>query len=608
MRDNNGLAMTIGVEDEYELIGELGRGGASVVYLARERLLGREVAIKIIRERYLKDDEAIARLEREAQTLARLSHPNIVTLYGARRLPDGSIALMMQHLRGDTLRQTVRKNGPLTGERAERVLCELASALAYLHGQGIIHRDVKPENIFIQDGDGRAVLSDFGLAKGLDGLVDVTLAGSVIGTPSYMSPEQIDGSELDGRSDIYSLGLVGYELVTGAKPWEGEGLYSVIFKQKHEALPPLDEVCPGLHERLHTAITRSLAKNRDERWSSAGELLAFLGGQESPYNVPMTALVPGNQAARHPLVLPSEPTISFPVAPARTDAVPLHPASNRSGRYTQTRLAAAAVVALIFVGGSFLLYRNSPTAEAAERIVPQLEQEVVPVASAAASVPAAQPVSLSQMMVDALRWNVLLTPPSDAPDPRRREEALRTGTARQPRISAGRPQDVAASRPADMAGESAPTGTSSTPEALLPNPGAAVALLGTVEVAPGALAVGSAPALRAGSPKLKTAEAQPEPTTRPRLRNADAVRYRVGRLYSADLQSNPATGTVGVQLGIDEMGRVIGATIAASSGHAALDSAALKLAWGMKFTPAEASGKPVPASVRVPVTFSGGAP
>ena len=127
----------------------------------------------------------------------------------------------MQHLRGETIRQAVQRNGRFTGEDTERILRELGSALVYLHEQGVVHRDVKPENIFLEHGTGRAVLSDFGLAKGMDGLVDVTLAGSVIGTPAYMSPEQIDGSEMDGRSDVYSLGLVAYELLSGVKPWDG---------------------------------------------------------------------------------------------------------------------------------------------------------------------------------------------------------------------------------------------------------------------------------------------------------------------------------------------------------------------------------------------------
>jgi serine/threonine protein kinase/alpha-tubulin suppressor-like RCC1 family protein len=264
------------LDADYEILRELGRGGTAVVYLALERMLNRHVAIKVIRTTYVEDEEASARLMREARTVGRLLHPNIVVLYGTRRLGDGSLALIMQYVPGRTLRQEIQASGGLSFDRVHSVLTDVARALAFAHRQRIVHRDVKPENIYVDD-DGVARLADFGIARSWGAESDLTLPGMAIGTPAYMSPEQIDGGEIDGRSDLYSLGLVGYELVTGAKAWSGEGLYSIIAKQKNEALPALDERRPGIPPALQLAIEGAVRKQRDARWQTADEFLVALG-------------------------------------------------------------------------------------------------------------------------------------------------------------------------------------------------------------------------------------------------------------------------------------------------------------------------------------------
>ncbi|HJU66152.1 MAG TPA: serine/threonine-protein kinase, partial [Gemmatimonadaceae bacterium] len=226
--------------DEYEYLREIGSGGMAAVHLARERESGRLVAIKAIRKRYLEDDEALLRFAREARVLADLHHPNIVETYAVRELGEKSLAIVMQHLSGGTLRQLLRREGQLSFDQAASILRDVAEALRHAHAQGVVHRDVKPENIFLEDGTGRAVLSDFGVARPMIDTGDedeLTLVGAAIGTPAYMSPEQIDGLQLDGRSDVYSLGLVGWEMLSGHRPWEGENLYGIIYKQKHEELP-----------------------------------------------------------------------------------------------------------------------------------------------------------------------------------------------------------------------------------------------------------------------------------------------------------------------------------------------------------------------------------
>ncbi len=266
------------LNEEYEFLGELGRGGMAVVYRARERALGREVAVKVVRPRFHSDEESVARLAREARTVAQLEHPNIVSLHAIKRLKTG-LALVMQIVPGQTLKAALAE-GPLSAERAEAVLQDIARALAYAHRNGVVHRDVKPENIFLDEITGRALLSDFGVARSISENTELTATGTAIGTPTYMSPEQIDGGALDGRSDLYALGMVGWEMLTGQRPWAGESLYSVIYRQKHDPLPSLDGIRPDLSPRLQYLIEGLMHKSPDQRWPSAARFLTLLTSKE----------------------------------------------------------------------------------------------------------------------------------------------------------------------------------------------------------------------------------------------------------------------------------------------------------------------------------------
>ncbi|MCU0633860.1 MAG: protein kinase [Gemmatimonadaceae bacterium] len=266
------------LEDEYELLGELGRGGSAVVFRARDRALGREVAIKVVRPRFAASaDESLERLTREARTVARLEHPRIVRVYAVKRLRDGGLALVMQLIPGRTLKDTVLQDGPFDPARAEAVLRDVAEALAFAHANGVVHRDVKPENIFLEASTGRALLSDFGIAHSAEFDSRLTMTGAAIGTPTYMAPEQIDGAPANVRSDLYSLGLVGWEMLTGRRPWDGEPLYNVLHKQKHEALPAIDELRPNaVPPRLQYLVERMLQKKPAARFAGADGLLANL--------------------------------------------------------------------------------------------------------------------------------------------------------------------------------------------------------------------------------------------------------------------------------------------------------------------------------------------
>jgi serine/threonine protein kinase/alpha-tubulin suppressor-like RCC1 family protein len=270
------------LDSEYECVGELGRGGMAIVYHARDRELHRDVAVKVVRTRYAHDQEAVARLAREARTVAHLEHPNLVALHAVKRLSDDSLALVMQLVPGKTLKQTLRDEGAFNADRVERVLRDIARGLAYAHARGIVHRDVKPENIFLDAETGRALLSDFGVAISRESDTSLTATGTAIGTPTYMSPEQIDGARVDGRSDLYSLGLVAWEMLTGRRPWDGESLYSVIYRQKHEELLSIDELRPDVSERLRYLIDGLLRKQPASRWASAERFLGRLNDATDP--------------------------------------------------------------------------------------------------------------------------------------------------------------------------------------------------------------------------------------------------------------------------------------------------------------------------------------
>ena len=261
------------LESEYELIRELGQGGMAAVYLARHRSTGRLVAIKAIRARYLDDPDAVRRFAREARTVAGLDHPNIVRTEAIEQFGDRAVAIIMEHVPGGTVRDRLREFGSLGAEDAESILRDVANALSYAHRHGIVHRDVKPENIFLDSTRRRALLSDFGIARPIDNDAGITLLGAALGTPQYMSPEQIDGEVVDGRSDIYSLGVLGWELLTGRRPWAGESLYGVIYKQKHEDLPRITSLRPRVPANLLFAIEGALIKDRNRRWQTIDDFL-----------------------------------------------------------------------------------------------------------------------------------------------------------------------------------------------------------------------------------------------------------------------------------------------------------------------------------------------
>jgi serine/threonine-protein kinase len=253
------------VAGRYSLEREIGKGGMGVVYLAREVRLDRPVAIKLLPPSQAADPKLRERFLREARTAAKLSHPNVISIHAVEDI-GGFVFFAMAYVEGETLTERVRRRGPLSPSDAARVLRDVAWALAYAHGQGVIHRDVKPDNILLET-TGRVLVADFGIASVVAGAGSLGggAAGEIVGTPEFMSPEQALGEPVDARSDLYSLGLVGYFALSGLLAFEAEKATEVLAKQITEPAPPLASAAPSVPRRLAQAIDNCLAKNPAER-------------------------------------------------------------------------------------------------------------------------------------------------------------------------------------------------------------------------------------------------------------------------------------------------------------------------------------------------------
>jgi serine/threonine protein kinase len=260
---------------EYEIIEELGRGGMAMVYRARDRQLEREVAVKVLPFSLAFDTEFVERFQREARTAAQLEHPNIIAIYRVGR-SGRVIYFVMKFLRGGSLSSVLGARKKLTPPEIRRLLLEAGSALGYAAQRGIVHRDIKPDNI-MYDEFGQSVLTDFGIAKAASGQ-KLTGTGMSIGTPHYMSPEQARAQPIDGRSDIYSLGIVGYQCLTGTVPYDGEDSFSIGYKHITEPIP-VPSLVTADERRLFEVIKRMLMKDPFDRFQTCEELIASFQGQ-----------------------------------------------------------------------------------------------------------------------------------------------------------------------------------------------------------------------------------------------------------------------------------------------------------------------------------------
>jgi eukaryotic-like serine/threonine-protein kinase len=268
----HGIARDTVVDERYKVLNRIGSGGMADVYCAEDLQLGRRVALKLLYRRFAEDEEFVERFRREASSAAGLQHPNVVAVYDRGEF-DGTYYIAMEYLEGRSLKQIVRQEGALDPDRAIDLVVQILKAARFAHRRGIVHRDIKPHNVIVDD-EGRAKVTDFGIARA--GASDMTETGSIMGTAQYLSPEQAQGHPVDARSDLYSIGVVLYELLTGRVPFDAESAVTIALKQVSEEPVPPSEFNPAVSDQLEDVVMRALQKDPAYRFADAEEFILAL--------------------------------------------------------------------------------------------------------------------------------------------------------------------------------------------------------------------------------------------------------------------------------------------------------------------------------------------
>jgi serine/threonine protein kinase len=393
---------------QYEIIDTLGEGGMAVVYRAREMNVDREIALKVIKASLTGLDETLERFKREANTIARLSHPHILKLFQFGEHND-TIYLAIELMRGGSLREAIKAQGQLPTHLITRVLEQIGAALDYAHKRGIIHRDLKPQNILL-DEDGNAFLTDFGIAKLLNE-AKLTQDGLMLGTPSYIAPEQWVGEPADSRTDLYALGVLLFEMLTGQVPFRGKSPVEMARLHTKEQHPSVVKLRPDIAPAVEDVVNRALAKNRAERYQTAGELVEAL-----------KAALSGAPIAAKPRPVPVGATMIESAAPGRTASIQtgqmpayVPPAGNRR---KLIGIITGGVAALLIVGFGLLLLSqqsnqsvavaSSATPTTASTATPQVIAPSVGVTTA----PTIAPTIVPTQPQPPTATNTLAAPPS----------------------------------------------------------------------------------------------------------------------------------------------------------------------------------------------------
>jgi eukaryotic-like serine/threonine-protein kinase len=257
------------IAGRYELVELIGKGGMSSVWQAHDRLLDRRVAIKVLHPQFTEDEEYVERFRREARSVAQLSHPNIVTVID-RGEDEGRQYIVFEYVEGENLKELLERGGPMPVRDALLMALQMARALSFAHARGLVHRDVKPQNVLL-NADGQAKMTDFGIAREVD-VQGVTITGTVMGTSEYIAPEQARGEQVDAQTDVYSLGVVLFELLTGSVPYDGDNFVSVALRHVNEPVPSVLDRRADVPPRVAMAVERAMAKSPDDRFESMGEL------------------------------------------------------------------------------------------------------------------------------------------------------------------------------------------------------------------------------------------------------------------------------------------------------------------------------------------------
>jgi len=326
----------------YEVVRELGKGAMGIVYLAKDPLIGRLVALKTIRAAVHADDdeqkEFQLRFIREAQAAGILNHPSIVTVHDIGQDEVSAVNFIaMEYVEGQNLKEVLNQGRTLSFEMIGDIIAQVAEALDFAHAKGIVHRDVKPANIILIDGT-RAKITDFGIAKIASGAANLTTTGQFLGTPNYMAPEQVKGAPVDGRTDIFALGICLYECLTRRKPFGGDSLTSISYKIVHEPFPPLHDINPQIPEAFEEVVSHCLAKDPAKRYQRARDLA-----------VALRAVMRGDRPSRPTEPLLADETMVTRERPQPTLEVPFpeapEPAAGMGTRPAAPQVAAAAAVA-----------------------------------------------------------------------------------------------------------------------------------------------------------------------------------------------------------------------------------------------------------------------
>ena len=316
------------LDGRYVLAESLGSGGMAEVYLAHDEVLDRDVALKVLRSQYVRDEEFAERFRREARSAARLSHPNIVQVYDRGETEDGTCYIAMEYVSGGTLKKRIEEKGPFESRKAAAVAAQIADALGEAHEHGVIHRDIKPQNVLVTS-SGDLKVTDFGIARAASA-VTISVTNAVFGTAGYISPEQALGESVSPASDLYSLGVILYEMLTGELPYTADNPMAVCMKHVTEPLRPPKELNPAIPEAMNALVVKLLAKDPADRYGSAADLLADLERVRD---------------GRHPSpVIRAETT----TPPREPQAAPRRSARPRRRRVSRTlTVAAAAMLALL---------------------------------------------------------------------------------------------------------------------------------------------------------------------------------------------------------------------------------------------------------------------
>jgi serine/threonine protein kinase len=333
----------------YRIINQIGKGGMATVYKAYQASVDRYVAIKVLPSQLAESKEFAARFQQEARIIAKLEHPHILPVFDYGE-SDGVAYFVMRYLEAGTLRDKMEAGRPLPLTEIDRIFTQLTDALSYAHGYGIVHRDLKPANALI-DSRGNIFLTDFGIAKLLESASPrLTQTDAIMGTPAYISPEQAQGQAVDQRSDIYSLGIILYEMVTGSVPYSAETPLAVLFKHISDPLPPPSLVRPDVPASIEQVILKALAKDPKDRFATAAEFVAAwkraLEEKETVRRAPETIVEPSSPA------IPSNQTQRKPASVTQ--------ASPKSGRTTGLIIGCLAIACLgLVVGGGGLLLASN---------------------------------------------------------------------------------------------------------------------------------------------------------------------------------------------------------------------------------------------------------